>query len=89
MTFLLPPIGSLQRVLLVAILAPALFVALAVAFPALAVLPFLNDGTDRAVRLLRAHNAYLRALLTTRRPRGEANSRAPDGPVASGTPTPS
>ncbi|WP_340563506.1 hypothetical protein [Streptomyces sp. GSL17-111] len=39
--------------------------ALSATIPALAVLPFLTDGTDRAVRLLRAHNAYLRTLLTT------------------------
>ncbi|MFE2281821.1 hypothetical protein ACFXAE_32210 [Streptomyces sp. NPDC059454] len=65
MTLLPLLIGPLRRVLLVALLAPALLVALIATVPALAVLPFLTDGTDRAVRLLRAHNAYLRTLLTT------------------------
>ncbi|CAL9590038.1 hypothetical protein [Streptomyces sp. enrichment culture] len=60
--------GPLRRVLLVALLAPALLVALTATVPALAVLPFLPDGTDRTVRLLRAHNAYLRTLLITSPP---------------------
>lgn len=68
MTYLPLPIGPLQRVLVVALLTPALLVALTAAVPALAILPFLTDGTDRAVRLLRAHNAYLRTLLTTSPP---------------------
>ncbi|MDQ0779062.1 hypothetical protein QF026_007528 [Streptomyces aurantiacus] len=70
MTLLPLLIGPLRRVLLVALLAPALLMALTATVPALAVLPFLTDGTDRAVRLLRAHNAYLRTLLTTSPPTG-------------------
>ncbi|MCZ7430185.1 hypothetical protein [Streptomyces sp. WMMC1477] len=58
-------IGPLQRVLLVALLAPALLMALSATVPALAV---LTDGTDRADSLLRAHTTYLRALLTTSPP---------------------
>ncbi|AKZ53390.1 hypothetical protein SAM23877_0341 [Streptomyces ambofaciens ATCC 23877] len=39
--------------------------ALATTVPALAVLLFMSDCTDRAVRLLEAHNAYLWTPLTT------------------------
>ncbi|MEU5403885.1 dTMP kinase [Streptomyces californicus] len=64
--FLPPPstLGAIQRVLLVALLTPAVLLALAAAVPALIVLPFLPGGTDRAIALLTAHTAYLKALLT-------------------------
>ncbi|MEU4142948.1 dTMP kinase [Streptomyces parvulus] len=68
MTFLPLLIAPLRRVLLVALLTPALLLALTATVPALAVLPFLTDGTERAVRLLWAHNAYLRTLLATSPP---------------------
>lgn len=58
-------IVPLRRVLLVALLVPALLLALTATVPALVFLPFLTDGTERAVRLLRAHNAYLRTVLTS------------------------
>lgn len=57
-------LGALQRVLLVALLAPALLVAIVAAVPAMLILPFLPRGTERTVRLLKAHTAYLRTLLT-------------------------
>ncbi|WP_435610494.1 hypothetical protein [Streptomyces sp. C10-9-1] len=62
-----------------AVVAAAAGLAPAAAVPALIVLPFLPGGTDRAIALLTAHTAYLRALLTgsrtlppdpARRPRG-------------------
>lgn len=61
-------VGALQRVLLVALLAPAVLVALAAAVPALALLPFFPRGTDRATKLLSAHTRYLSTLLTESRP---------------------
>ncbi|MFI0860809.1 dTMP kinase [Streptomyces smyrnaeus] len=69
------PLGALQRVLLVALLTPAVLIALAAAVPALALLPFLPGGTDRAIKLLTAHTTYLRTLLTTSRP-GPGGTRA-------------
>lgn len=61
-------IGALQRVLLVALLTPAVLVALVAAVPALLLLPFLPGGTDRATKLLTAHTRYLSTLLTNSRP---------------------
>ncbi|MGW6732354.1 dTMP kinase [Streptomyces sp. NPDC055013] len=61
-------VGALQRVLIVALLTPAVLVALAAVLPALALLPFLPGGTDRAVKLLTAHTRYLSTLLTNSRP---------------------
>ncbi|MDV7220432.1 dTMP kinase [Streptomyces prunicolor] len=61
-------LGALQRVLLVALLTPAVLIALTAAVPALAVLPFLPGGTDRAIKLLAAHTRYLSTLLTNSRP---------------------
>jgi hypothetical protein len=57
------PLGPLQRVILVALLTPAVLLALTAAVPALIVLPFRPGGTDRAIRLLDANTAYLRVLL--------------------------
>ncbi|MFJ9776767.1 dTMP kinase [Kitasatospora sp. NPDC101157] len=65
---LLPLSGrTAQRVLLVALLTPALLVTVLAAVPALVVLPFLPGGTDRAVRLLHTHTAQLRTLLNASR----------------------
>ncbi|MEH0557332.1 dTMP kinase [Streptomyces sp. B21-101] len=61
-------VGAFQRVLLVALLAPAVLVALAAAVPALTLLPFFPGGTDRAIKLLAAHTRYLSTLLTNSRP---------------------
>lgn len=61
-------VGALQRVLLVALLTPAVLVALIAAVPALIVLPFLPGGTERAIKLLCAHTRYLGTLLTNSRP---------------------
>lgn len=61
-------LGAFQRVLVVALLAPAALLALTATLPALAVLPFLPGGTERAVGLLTAHTGYLRTLLTGSRP---------------------
>ncbi|MFE5088491.1 hypothetical protein [Streptomyces mirabilis] len=58
----------MRRVLLVALLAPAVLVALIAAVPALALLPFFPGGTDRAIKLLAAHARYLSTLLTNSRP---------------------
>lgn len=60
--------GAFQRVLIVTLLAPALFIALTAALPALIVLPFLPGGTDKAIKLLGAHIRYLATLLTHSRP---------------------
>lgn len=76
--FLPPPhaLGALQRVLLVALLTPAVLLALAAAVPALIVLPFLPGGTDRAIALLTAHTGYLKTLLTgSRTPPPDASPR--------------
>ena len=61
-------VGALQRVLNIALLTPAVFMALAAALPALMVLPFLPGGTDRAIKLLAAHTRYLATLLAHSRP---------------------
>lgn len=61
-------LGALQRVLLVALLTPAALIMVLGSLPALVLLPFLPGGTDRAIKLLKAHTAHLRALLTTSRP---------------------
>lgn len=61
-------LGALQRVLLVALLTPAVLIALTAAVPALTVMPFLSGGTDRAIKLLAAHTRYLYTLLTSSRP---------------------
>ncbi|MFE1986077.1 dTMP kinase [Streptomyces mirabilis] len=60
-------VGALQRVLLVALLTPAVLVALGAAVPALVLLPLLPGGTDRATKLLSAHTRYLSTLLTESR----------------------
>lgn len=69
---MMPPLPArallaLQRVLLVALLAPVVLIAAIAAVPALALLPFLSGGTDRAVKLIAAHTAYARALLSSSR----------------------
>jgi hypothetical protein len=61
-------LGAIQRVLMVALLTPAVLIALAANLPALIVLPFLPGGTDRATKLLAAHTRYLTILLTNSRP---------------------
>ncbi|MER5757472.1 dTMP kinase [Streptomyces sp. NPDC002088] len=61
-------LATLQRVLLVALLTPAVLAALAATIPAMVLLPFLPGGTDRTIRLLAAQRAYLRTLLTGSRP---------------------
>jgi hypothetical protein len=74
-TYMLPPwlsafrtVGAFQRVLTIALLTPAVLIALVAALPALVVLPFLPGGTDRAIKLLAAHTRYLTTLLTNSRP---------------------
>ncbi|MEI5010334.1 hypothetical protein ACGF3K_12510 [Streptomyces sp. NPDC047980] len=57
----LPP-GARQCVI-VTLFVPAVLIALAAAVPAMLVLPFLPDGTGRAVQLLTAHTVYMRTLL--------------------------
>jgi hypothetical protein len=61
------PLLALQRVLLVALLAPVVLIAATAAIPAFALLPFLPGGTDRAVKLITAHAAYARTLLSSSR----------------------
>jgi hypothetical protein len=61
-------LDAFQRVLLVALLTPAVLIALLATIPALALLPFFPAGTDRATRLLSAHTRYLNTLLTNSRP---------------------
>jgi hypothetical protein len=61
-------LGALQRILVIALLAPAVVLALLAALPALSVLPFLPNGTERYIRLLGAHTSYLRTLLVNSRP---------------------
>ncbi|MFF3071170.1 dTMP kinase [Kitasatospora sp. NPDC057904] len=60
-------IGNLQRVLLVALLSPALVITVLATVPALTVLPFLPDGTRRTVDLLRTHANAASALLSASR----------------------
>lgn len=60
-------LGAFQRVLTVALLTPAVLLALTAALPALTVLPFLPGGTDRAIKLLTAQTCYLTTLLTKSR----------------------
>lgn len=49
--------------MIVTLFVPAVLIALAAAVPAMLVLPFLPDGTGRAVQLLTAHTVYMRTLL--------------------------
>lgn len=56
-------LGACQRVLVVAVLAPAVLLALSTAVVPLIFLPFLPGGTERSVKLLAAHATYLRTLL--------------------------
>ncbi|MFC6064360.1 hypothetical protein [Streptomyces ochraceiscleroticus] len=86
--FLVPPpaLAPLQRVLIVALIAPTLLLITVAALPALAVMPFFPGGTERSIALLRAHMAYVRTLLTgsqSNSPTGcPAQSR--EGPDAAG-----
>jgi hypothetical protein len=74
--FAMPPLplpspaslAALQRVLLIALLVPVVAVMAVGSLPALVVLPFLPNGTDRATHLLTANRAYLNTLLTGSRP---------------------
>lgn len=59
---------ALQRVLLVALLAPVVLIAAAAAIPAFTLLPLLPNGTDRAVKLMAAYTAYARTLLSSSQP---------------------
>lgn len=61
-------LGALQRVLLVALLTPAVLVALVATVPALMVLPFCRQGGNRAAALMKAQTVYMRTLLTASRP---------------------
>ncbi|MFD0568476.1 hypothetical protein ACFQ0T_03285 [Kitasatospora gansuensis] len=61
-------LGNLQRVLLVALLAPVLAVMVLATVPALAVLPFLPDGDRRTVSLLKTHATTAAVLLRGSRP---------------------
>lgn len=58
---------ALERVLLVALLAPVVVIAATAAIPALVLLPFFPGGTDRAVKLITAHTTYARTLLSSSR----------------------
>lgn len=62
--------GGLQRVLLVALLTPALLLVIGALVPALAVLPFRADGTERVLRLLAAITAIDGTLLRRSLPDG-------------------
>ncbi|MGY5052398.1 dTMP kinase [Streptomyces sp. 900105755] len=67
----LPPTRSLtalQRVLLVALLAPVALLWAVALLPAMLVLPFRLYGTERLVELITAHTSYAWALLTGSRP---------------------
>lgn len=64
---MIPQPGAIQRVLLVALLAPVVLVAAAAAVPAMVVLPFLPNGTERAVKLISAWTSYARTLLLSSR----------------------
>jgi hypothetical protein len=61
-------LANLQRVLLVALLAPAHLVTVLATVPALVVLPFLPDGSRRTAALLRSHAALAATLLRGSRP---------------------
>ncbi|WP_457028515.1 dTMP kinase [Kitasatospora sp. P5_F3] len=61
-------LGHLQRVLLVALLAPVLLITVLATVPALAVLPFLRNGNRRTVNLLNTHAATATVLLRGSRP---------------------
>jgi hypothetical protein len=67
--------GNLQRVLLVALLAPALLITVLATTPALLVLPFLPRGTERAIELLQIHGANSATLLNASR--AEDSAKAP------------
>jgi hypothetical protein len=56
-------LSGLQRVLLVAALAPALLIVVVASIPAILVLPFLDDGVQRAKSLLGAHTKLVATLL--------------------------
>jgi hypothetical protein len=62
----IPPraLVATQRTAIFALVAPVLLLITIAAVPAFAVLPFVHGGTDRVVKLLRAHSAYARTLLT-------------------------
>ncbi|RVU14595.1 dTMP kinase [Streptomyces antnestii] len=61
-------LGAMQRVLLVALLVPVVLIAVVAAVPALVVLPFFSNGTERVIKILAALTAYARTLLITSRP---------------------
>lgn len=57
-----------RQCVIVALFIPAVLIALTAAVPAMLVLPFLPEGTDRAVQLLTAHTDYRRTLLEGSQP---------------------
>jgi hypothetical protein len=59
--------GVAQRVVLVALCAPAMLLLVAATVPALIVLPFRKDGIDRAAKILAAHTTYARVVLASSR----------------------
>jgi hypothetical protein len=69
--FPIPPaaIGTSQRVLLVALLMPALLLIVLATVPALMMLPFLRDGIRRTSSLMRAHTEITATLLKDSRTR--------------------
>jgi hypothetical protein len=58
----------MARVLTLALLAPCLLLTTFAALPALIILPFCANGTERAIKLIAAHTSYARALLHGTRP---------------------
>lgn len=60
-------VGDLQRVLIVAMLTPVVLIAVIATIPALVLLPFFPQGTDRAVKLFTAYTTYVRVLLNKSR----------------------
>ncbi|MEV6841693.1 hypothetical protein AB0N17_46100 [Streptomyces sp. NPDC051133] len=57
-----------RQCVIVALFVPAALIALTATVPAMLVLPFLPDGTGRAVQLLTAHTDYIRTLLDGSQP---------------------
>jgi len=77
----IPQAGAIQRVLLVALLAPVVLVAAAAAVPAMIVLPFLPNGTERTVKLISAWTSYTRTLLSGSREPAPSVNRGRHGPA--------
>ena len=56
-------LGATQRVLIIALLVPALLLVTVSALPALMIMPFLPNGTDHVIKLLHTHITYAHVLL--------------------------